>query len=437
MSGVAAEGGERVVCTGCPLLCDDIVLRAEGTDAAGPQPFFEHACAAGEAWLAQASACQPAAAAVVDGEPVDAAEAILQAATRLAACRRVLVTGCQDATLETVAAAASLAEQLGAAFDAGAAEAAISSGPLAARLGRVTADFEELRDRADCVLLWHADPSQTHPRFIERFIEPAPATGRRRVFVVGAEVAEAAARGWTSVAIPQSQAAEAAVSLQLMLATQAPSRAAESTCELPPSRHGLGAAVAEIAAACRAAACVGVVTSSGAEDASGLAAAAVSRLVAALAHTKPAFEIPLAASPRGAGPATAAAVCTWRFGAAGAVALANRDGGLLAPAEADACRLIDRRDVDGVVVVGEPPAAVTAALAGFDGLVVALSGPAPAPRGLQIWIDTAPTAVASNGQLLRDDGRLVALHAVRPTARPAAAAVIEAIRGHLSDEELR
>ncbi|MDA0970011.1 MAG: hypothetical protein O3A60_06185, partial [Planctomycetota bacterium] len=88
MSGVAAEGGERVVCTGCPLLCDDIVLRAEGTDAAGPQPFFEHACAAGEAWLVQASARQPAAAAVVDGEPVDAAEAILQAATRLAACRR-------------------------------------------------------------------------------------------------------------------------------------------------------------------------------------------------------------------------------------------------------------------------------------------------------------------------------------------------------------
>ena len=435
MSGVAADGGERVVCTGCPLLCDDIMLRAEGNEASGPQPLFERACAVGAAWLSQACDSQPATAAIVDGEPVGSAAAILQAAERLADCRRVLVTGCQDATLETVAAAASIAERLGGGFDAGAADAAMLGGPLAARVGRVTADFEELRDRADCVLLWQTDPSQTHPRFIERFLEPAPATGGRRVFVVGAEVAEAASHGWTSVAIPQSQAAEAAVSLQLMLARRAAGTAEQPPRELPPRGHELEALLAEVAAACRAAACVGVVTGGVAEDATGLAAAAVSRLVRALAHTKPAFEIPLAASSRGAGPAAAAAVCTWRFGAAGAVALANRDGGRLAPAEADACRLISRHDVDGVLVVGEPPAAAAAALAGFDGLVVAVGGAAPALRGAQIWIDTAPTSLATNGQLLRDDGRLVTLHAVRPTARPAAAAVIEAIGGHLASEE--
>lgn len=435
MSGLAAEKSERVVCTGCPLVCDDILLRAGVDVAAGPQPVFEQACAVGQAWLSLAWDGQRAAEAAVDGAEGGGREAERTAAARLADCRRVLVTGCQDATLETVTAAADLAEQLGAAFDAGSAEAAQICGPVAARIGRVTADFEELRDRADCVLLWCTTPADSHPRFIERFLLPPCANGGRKVFVIGADAAVAADHGWTHVPIPQDQAAEAAGTLQQMLDERLADGAAGSLHRMPASRQMLEPLLGEVADACCGAGCVGVVSGGSAADSTGLTAAAVSRLVIALAHRKPAFEVPLSSGTSGAGPATAAAVSTWRYAAAGAVAVANRDGGTRAPAEADACRLIERGEVDGVVVVGQPPEAVRKAMAGFDGLVVAVGGEAVPERPQQVWIGTAATALVTDGQLLRDDGRLVALQAVRVSSRPAAATVLAAIRGQLPSRE--
>jgi len=435
VSGLATVSSEQVVCTGCPLVCDDILLRVGGDAATGPQPVFDQACAVGTAWLANAWAGQEAADAVVDGAAVDAASAIQLAAGRLAGCRRVLVTGCQDATLETVTAAADLAEQLGAAFDAGAAEAAQICGPVAARIGRVTADFEELRDRSDCVLIWCTDPAGSHPRFIERFLTPSCAQGERKVFVIGADPAAAAAQGWTHVPIPQDQAAEAAVTLQAMLHEQVEGSTPLTPERRPASWHLLEPQLAVVAEACREAGCVGVVSGGCPADATGMTAVAVSRLVITLAHRKPAFEVPLSAGASSAGPAPAAAVSTWRYGAAGAVAVADRDGGTLAPAEADAGRLIERSEVDGVVVVGQPPEAVLKAMAGFDGLVIAVGGEAGPQRPPQVWIGTAATALASDGQLLRDDGRLVRLQAVRASARPAAATVLAAIRAHLPARE--
>jgi formylmethanofuran dehydrogenase subunit B len=432
----AADNGERLVCTACPLVCDDILLRAGGNPATGPQPFFERACVSGAAWLAKAWEVNRAAEAVVDGADVRAAFAMPLAAERLAACRRVLVTGLQDAALETVTAAADLAEALQAAFDAGSPEAAMLSGPVAARIGRVTADFEELRDRADCVLLWCIDPRESHPRFIERFLEPDSAKGERKVFVIGAEVEDGADRGWRHVAVPRDQAAEAAVTLQSMLQERLAGNTPPSPERMPAGRQPLEQLLASVAEACLEAGCVGVVSGGSEADATGTAAAAISRLVILLAHQKPAFEIPLSCGASGAGPATATAVSTWRYGAAGAVAVADRNGGTQAPAEADACRLIERGEVDGVVVVGQPPAAVRKALAGFEGVVVAVGGEAGKQWPPQVWIGTAATAIATEGQLLRDDGRLVTLRAVRASARPAAATVLAAIRAHLPRREM-
>ena len=56
-------------------------------------------------------------------------------------------------------------------------------------------------------------------------------------------------------------------------------------------------------------------------------------------------------------------MCTWRYGAPGAVARADRSGGAFLPAEADACRLILRGEVDAVLAVGPLLPSVEAALA--------------------------------------------------------------------------
>jgi thiamine monophosphate synthase len=56
------------------------------------------------------------------------------------------------------------------------------------------------------------------------------------------------------------------------------------------------------------------------------------------------------------------AVCTWRYGAAGAIEVADRRGGRFRPAEGDAVRLISRHEIDCVVVIGSPTAEVAQAI---------------------------------------------------------------------------
>ena len=104
-----------------------------------------------------------------------------------------------------------------------------------------------------------------------------------------------------------------------------------------------------------------------------------------IAHVKPAFELPL-----GERDDAALAVCTWRYGAAGAIARADRAGGRFLPAEADAERLIARREVDCVVVVGEATSAVEVAVAqsGVDLTVVRLAADADQLRRLAERIRT-------------------------------------------------
>ena len=434
MSSSDTVRGERVVCTGCPLVCDDILLWA-GSDPSGHAAVrFEHACDRGAARLSQAWSPASDVAVSSDGHPCRADEATARAARELAACRRVLVTGCADATLEVAVAAANLAERLGAAVDFGAADTASLAGATVGTVGRVTADFEELRDRADCVLLWWTDPTATHPRFVERFLEPAPSGGHRRVFVIGPRLAPPEMPGWTAVPMPDDQAAETSAMLQQVLAERLSGDEAPSSRQIRWKDEELAARLAAVAEACAKARCVGVVTAPSPADGSGLDAAAISRVVAWLAHRKPAFEIPLSSASCGAGTASAAAVATWRYGDAGAIARADRDGGWLAPAEADACRLLDRGEVDGVLVVGEPTARVAGSLDAFGGLVVAIGGAAPSVGTSRIWIATAPTSLATSGRLLRGDGRLVELHPVRSCVLPAAQEVLGSIEQRLAGE---
>jgi formylmethanofuran dehydrogenase subunit B len=248
------------------------------------------------------------------------------AAATLRSARRVLVTGLCDASLEAAGAACDLAEALGAAVDFGEADVDRPAGPTIARAGAVTADPEEMRDRADLVILWGCEPEKTDP-------------------VVAARVPPQAA----VLRMPPPGADSVATARLVHLLLRGGS---------PPA--GGGAAVEACVAARDAiqrASCVAIVTDDSA-DPLGLEPWAITHLVRAIAHAKPAFEIPLG---RG-GHQAAAAVCTWRYGAAGAIARADRDGGRFLPSEASARRLIERGEVDCVVAVGQLAGSVAAAL---------------------------------------------------------------------------
>lgn len=262
-----------------------------------------------------------------------------RAAETLRGARRVLVTGCHGIGTDAVVAACDLAEALGAAVDAGDPEASRPAAPTIARVGEVTADRGELRDRADLVIAWFCDPDASCTGFSGDFLAPALASaGTRRVIAIGPVAVRLAGIDGEHAMCDRGAAVEAARILHHMLL------------------HGDAPVHAEptVATACRVlheaiaqAGCVGFVTDDSA-DPVGLEAWSLVHLVRALAHRKPAFEIPL--RPRAA---AFDAVCTWRYGAAGAIARADRGGGDFLPGEASAEQLIARGEVDAVVVVGE------------------------------------------------------------------------------------
>jgi len=257
------------------------------------------------------------------------------AAAQLAGAHRVLVTGLVAAPVELARLACDLAEALGAAVDFGARDLDRPAGPTIARAGAVTADPAEMHDRADLVILWGCDPTASHAavaallpnRGVVLRMPPAPATS-----VAAARLLQHLVHGGQ-----------------------------------PPAAGGpLVEACVAARAAIDKATCVAIVTDDSAEPL-GLEPWAITHLVREIAHAKPAFEIPV----RAADHAAAAGVCTWRYGASGAIARADRDGGRFLPGEASARRLVERGEVDCVVGIGRLAKAVEDAITRRgDGLTV-------------------------------------------------------------------
>ena len=249
------------------------------------------------------------------------------AAAQLAGARRVLVTGLVAAPVELARLACDLAEALGAVVDFGAIDLDRPAGPTIARAGAVTADPEEMRDRADLVILWGCDPARSHPT-IAALLPPRAAMLRMPPTPAGA--------------------VDAARLLQHLVRGG----------ELPAADGPLIDACIAARTAIAQATCVAIVTD-GSADPLGLEAWSIVQLVREISRVKPAFEIPL----RAADHAAAAAVCTWRYGAAGAIARADRDGGRFQPGEASARRLVERGEVDCVLVIGRLADGVEEAIA--------------------------------------------------------------------------
>jgi formylmethanofuran dehydrogenase subunit B len=144
----------EATCAGCGCLCDDIELTADGP---------VRTCPLGDAWFAEVD--RPPVARI-DGREVSLEEAADAAAAILREARAPLVYGLGGTSCEAQRRAVALAEAAGAVIDVG----AVAS----AAVGSSTATFGEIRDRAELVVFWRADPAVTHPRLLERLrIDPA------------------------------------------------------------------------------------------------------------------------------------------------------------------------------------------------------------------------------------------------------------------------
>jgi formylmethanofuran dehydrogenase subunit B len=170
-------------CAGCGCGCDDIAVAvAEGA--------LEHAsgtCPLGDAWLAERTADAPPPARV-DGREVDFADAVEAAAAILGEARLPLVCGLGQTDCESQRAAVALAEAIGAVIDPAGPVDGGAFGAASQEIGSSTGTFGELRDRAELVVVWRADPVTSNPRLLPRLrLDRAGRAPERRLVVVDAQ----------------------------------------------------------------------------------------------------------------------------------------------------------------------------------------------------------------------------------------------------------
>jgi formylmethanofuran dehydrogenase subunit B len=147
-------------CAGCGCACDDI----EATIADGRLAQLTRTCELGDAWFAERAADRPPIARI-EGRAVALDEAVDAAAAILRRARAPLVYGLAQTVCEAQRRAVAIAEAAGAVLDHAGGGAA---GLAYQALGSSTATFGEIRDRAELVVAWRADPVTTNPRLLGR-----------------------------------------------------------------------------------------------------------------------------------------------------------------------------------------------------------------------------------------------------------------------------
>ncbi len=152
------------VCTFCGCVCDDIELTVEGEHLTAAK----RACAMGTAWfLNHPVDDQPSCR--IAGVPATVAEGIERAARILSAARYPLVYGLSDTTVEAQCVATAIADWIGGNLDSTTSVCHGPTGMAYQAVGEVTCSLGEVRNRADFVLFWGANPAESHPRHLARY----------------------------------------------------------------------------------------------------------------------------------------------------------------------------------------------------------------------------------------------------------------------------
>ena len=408
---------KRVVCGGCELICEDVTTQSIKSGIG---------CTIADNWFAS-DPLQPDS--MVDSRHVLLTEAIDVAASRLLSSQRTLITGLVSTTLDTIKIACSLAECIHASVDANAPENSILTTPTAIRVGDVTADFEELRDRADLAIFWGSNPTFDCPRFIERFIKPMPCGGARRTISVGPRPV----LPQSSYNLHFSVAENQLVSLARLVQAQIEKKATRE------SHRDLENIACQLQKSIDTAHCIGFISTKTA-DHTGLVNWSLSHLTRALAHRKPTFGIRLGTGTTAGGgnSAGAATVCTWRFGSPGAIPRASITGSEFLPAEVDARSLIERNELDCILVVGRMPPRIEDLLTTVQNpttviQVSDISTTLPEHKN-SIYLGCASLSRSTEGDMLRSDGRLVTLRPFEKSRQPSIQEVLSRLLNQLVAE---
>ena len=394
-------------CAGCGCVCDDI----EVTVAEGRLAAVTRTCALGDAWFAERSGDRPPVARV-DGRTVSLDEALDAAAAILRHARAPLVYGLGQTSCEAQRRAVAVADAIGAVVDpAGGATA----GEAYQAIGASTATFGEIRDRAELVVLWRADPAVTHPRLLGRLRLDRAARGSRALIVLDARRTATAEQADAFIELEPAHDFEALWSLRALAGGTRLDR------ELPLDRFD------DLAQRLLSARHVALIH--GALDE--LGALALTSLVRDLSRDRHAVTLAL----RGDGNARGAEdVLAWQTGFPAAVSFA-RGHPRAGAGEFSAAALLERGEVDAALVVASDPLehlspAAAARLRELPGVVVDARATATS-QAARVAFATAADGIEVPGTVHRMDGVPVPLRAPLSGERPAVEDVLAAIGARL------
>jgi formylmethanofuran dehydrogenase subunit B len=402
-------------CGGCGCGCDDIEVAVAG----GVLEGATGTCPLGDAWLAERTA-ETLAPARVDGREVDFAYAVEASAAILGEARLPLVCGLGETDCESQRAAVALADAIGAVIDPwdGAAGAASQA------IGVSTATFGELRDRADLVVAWRADPAVSNPRLLPRLrLDRARRAAERTLVVVDAERSATAEEADEFIEISPELDFEALWALRALARDVPLDR--DLAARLP-----LGA-LEGLAGRLRATS-YGAILHAPAGYPNAVALLALVRDLARTAHVV-AVQLRREGNARGAED-----VLAWQAGYPAAVSFA-RGHPRARPGEFSTADLLERGDPDAALIVGFdalrrlPPRAAEH-LRRVPTVVVDPRATETASAA-RVAFATAAAGVHRDGTAHRMDGVPVTLRAPLTSDRPGDREVLAAIQARIAGEE--
>jgi formylmethanofuran dehydrogenase subunit B len=155
---------QDATCTFCGCVCDDIELHVDGDHIVEAK----RACVLGTSWFMNHHV-DDRASCYIEGHPATVDEGIERAAQILARAKYPLVYGLSDTTIESQCVAVGIGDWIGGIVDSTSSVCHGPSGMGLQGVGEVTCSLGEVRNRADLVVFWGANPAESHPRHFTRY----------------------------------------------------------------------------------------------------------------------------------------------------------------------------------------------------------------------------------------------------------------------------
>jgi formylmethanofuran dehydrogenase subunit B len=427
---------EPVTCLACGCLCDDISVVQVGehpTEARG-------ACPIGREWLLRdRSHADRYPVARIKGEPAGTDDAVTLAASLLTEAKAPIILGLTSSTCQTVAAALELAERIGAVIDIGDGRTLLPRILAYQRTGRISATLGEVKNRADVVVFWGADPVVTHPRHWERYsVEPRGRfvpDGRkgRTVIVIDCQHTVSAEQADLYIEIDEGRQFEVLWTLRALVRGVEidPDRAWRSTgCHLDDLRR----LASRLIAARYGAFFQGPLLSRGTMIEAAAVIEAAHLLVRDLNHQTHFVTLGMGESGNAQG---AEAVFTWQSGFPSSLDLGAGHPRSL-PGVTSALDRLARDEADVAVIVGDVeidgfPSSARKQFRTVSKIVIA-----PPDRVATeltesaVWMSAATPGLEEDGSVMRVDGVSLLLRPIRRARFPSARSWIDAIRTRIS-----